>query len=50
MTQHLVVVRPFLNLAKGDDIISDWSMVEDILNEARRNFVTRIALPSASKG
>jgi hypothetical protein len=50
MTQHLVVVRPSLNLAAKGDIISDGLMVGTIPKKARGNFVTRIALPSASKG
>jgi len=49
MTQQLVVVRPFLNFARGDMIV-DTAMISEILLTDYRDFVARVAPYSASKG
>lgn len=49
MTHHLVVARPFLDFVRGD-IISDALKISDILSTERKKFVTKVALPSTSKG
>jgi hypothetical protein len=49
MTHHLVVTKPFLNFVRGD-IIVDVLKVDEILTSEQRKFVTKVALPTTSKG
>lgn len=48
MEIHLVVVRPFGGLARGD-IVTDEAQITKILNSEHARFVVRVANP-ASKG
>jgi hypothetical protein len=49
MTHHLVVAKPFLNYVRGD-VIADATKVSEILSTEYKKFVTKFALPTASKG
>jgi hypothetical protein len=44
MTLHLVVMKPFLNFARGD-IITEATQTKEILSTEYKKFVTKIALP-----
>ena len=49
MTHHLVVTKPFLNFVRGD-IVAEATKIGEILATEYRKFVTKVALPSTSKG
>ena len=49
MEMHLVVVRPFDGLARGD-IIVDPARVSTILTSERAHFVVRVASQMPGKG
>jgi hypothetical protein len=49
MTHQLIVTRPFLNFVRGD-IIADSGKISEILSTEHRKFVTKVALPTTSKG
>jgi hypothetical protein len=48
MDMHLVVVKPFGDLARGD-IVSDSVRVDEILNSEHARSVVRVVMP-VSKG
>ena len=48
MNMHLVVVRPFGGLARGD-IVTDTARITEILNSEHARAVVRVAKP-ANKG
>jgi hypothetical protein len=48
MDMHLVVVRPFGDLARGD-IVTDSVRITEILHSEHAHSVVRVAMP-ASKG
>ncbi|MGC1411096.1 MAG: hypothetical protein WA864_19405 [Acetobacteraceae bacterium] len=48
MDMHLVVVKPFAGLARGD-IVTDSIRINEILNSEHARSVVRVAVP-ASKG
>lgn len=49
MTHHLVVIKPFLNYVRGD-VIADAAKVSEILSTEHKKYVTKVAMPVASKG
>ena len=49
MTHQLIVTKPFLNFVRGD-IISDIRQISEILSTEHKKFVTKVALPTPSKG
>ncbi|MEA2738516.1 MAG: hypothetical protein QOH05_1823 [Acetobacteraceae bacterium] len=49
MTCQLVVTKPFLDFVRGD-IISEATDVSHIISSEYKKFVTKVALPTASKG
>ena len=49
MTHHLVVIKPFLSFVRGD-IIADAAKITEILSTEYKKYVTKVALPVASKG
>jgi hypothetical protein len=48
MDMHLVVVRPFSDLARGD-IVADAIRIDDIMNSEHARCVVRVVTP-ANKG
>lgn len=49
MTNHLVVIKPFLNYVRGD-VIADATKVSEILSTEHKKYVTKVAVPVTSKG
>jgi hypothetical protein len=49
MTHHLVVMKSFFNFVRGD-IVTDATKVAEILSTEYKKFVTKVAVPNASKG
>lgn len=45
---HLVVVRPFGNVARGD-LVSDPARIEEILSSEHARFVVRVAAPASKE-
>ena len=48
MNTHLVVVRPFGNLARGD-IVTDTGRITQILNSEHARCVVRVVAPAKAK-
>jgi len=49
MTHQLIVTKPFFNFVRGD-IIADTGKVSEILSTEHKKFVTKVTLPTTSKG
>lgn len=49
MDTHLVVVKPFGGLARGD-IVTDTTRIAEILNSEHARSVVRVAAPAKKEG
>ena len=49
MTQQLIVTKSFLSFVRGD-IIFDCGKVSEILSTEHKRFVTKVNVPTTSKG
>ena len=45
MEHHLIVIKPFLDLIRGD-FITETTRIDQILASEYRRFVTRVAAPT----